>query len=477
MKPVLLAIVSLCLSTLALDEPDKKPEAPDFDKFFPAEKSVWKEDVVKEKGPAFKSYITALMSLPADKVTAHAAGADFPGVPPADASRETRSVSIDLSTAGMHSTGLYAAPGEKITVTIPDASIAEKLDVKIGCHQDQLWRVTTPWKRVPQITRQFPINAATVTAANAFGGLIYIVVKQPHADTKLDVKIANAVAAPWYVLDKTDLKEWRDKIRAEPAAFAELQSKHMVLSLQSSVVRALENPDELMRFWDKLVEAEDELAGKPSRPGPMRIVFDRQISAGYMHSGYPIMCPLNEAKNAASLDAMKKGTWGFYHEMGHNHQSGDWTFGGTVEVTCNLFSLYCLEKVCGLPRDGHPSIKPKPREQKMKNYFKDGGHFEDWKLDPFLALYMYMQMVDEFGWDPFKKVFAEYRDLPQGKHPKTDDEKHDQWLVRMSRATGKNLGPFFDAWKLPTSEAARKSVADLPEWMPEKDFPKKYMQP
>jgi hypothetical protein len=195
-----------------------------------------------------------------------------------------------------------------------------------------------------------------------------------------------------------------------------------------------------------------------------------------MHSGYPIMCPLNEAKNAASLEAMKKGTWGFYHEMGHNHQSGDWTFGGTVEVTCNVFSLYCLENVLKLPRDGHPAIKPKAREKMLKNYFKDGGHFEDWKLDPFLALTMYMQLIDQFGWTPFEKVFVEYRDLPKAERPKNDDEKHDQWLVRLSQQTGKNLGPFFEAWKVPTSEAARKKVANLPEWMPSADFPKKYFE-
>jgi hypothetical protein len=45
-------------------------------------------------------------------------------------------------------------------------------------------------------------------------------------------------------------------------------------------------------------------------------------------------------------------------------------------------------------------------------------------------------------------------------------------MVRFSRAVGKNLGPFFQAWAIPTSEQARKSIADLPVWMPE-NFPPK----
>ncbi len=78
-----------------------------------------------------------------------------------------------------------------------------------------------------------------------------------------------------------------------------------------------------------------------------------------------------------------------------------------------------------------------------------------------------MQMKEAFGWDAFKKVFAEYRDLSEDQRPKSDDEKREQWMVRFSRTVGRNLGPFFEAWGIPTSEKARASIADLPLWMPE----------
>jgi hypothetical protein len=45
-------------------------------------------------------------------------------------------------------------------------------------------------------------------------------------------------------------------------------------------------------------------------------------------------------------------------------------------------------------------------------------------------------------------------------------------MVRFSRAVGRNLGPFFQAWDIPTSEQARKSIANLPVWMPD-NFPPK----
>ena len=161
-----------------------------------------------------------------------------------------------------------------------------------------------------------------------------------------------------------------------------------------------------------------------------------------------------------------KGGWGFYHELGHNHQKGEWTFEGTGEVTCNLFSLY-VPQMLAPKAYTHDAVQP-ARQIKAEQEYVASGTYAKWKSDPFLALIMYDQMRKEFGWEPFKKVFAEYRDLPAAERPKTDEEKRDQWMVRFSRTVGRNLGPFFEYWKIPTSAVARQSIADLPAWMPPK---------
>ena len=76
-------------------------------------------------------------------------------------------------------------------------------------------------------------------------------------------------------------------------------------------------------------------------------------------------------------------------------------------------------------------------------------------------------MREAFGWEPFTKVFREYRAVKESELPKNDDDKRDQWMVRFSRTAGKNLGPFFDAWGIPTSDEAKKAISELPAWMPE----------
>ena len=78
---------------------------------------------------------------------------------------------------------------------------------------------------------------------------------------------------------------------------------------------------------------------------------------------------------------------------------------------------------------------------------------------------------EKFGWEPMTKVFKEYRAEEEANLPKNDDQKRDQWMVRLSKATGKNLSQFFDAWGVPVSDSAKQQVASLPKWMPE-DFPK-----
>jgi hypothetical protein len=391
----------------------------------------------------------------------------FPGAVPTDAPRTSKEVAIDTSIPGWHSTGLYAAPGELITVSMPQLQRSMRLDVRIGAHSDKLGHAKE-WKRPPQIDRVFPIEASETKAANAFGGLIYIVVPDDAPKQTIRVRIEGAVEAPRFVLGETDPAQWRDRIRAAPAPWAELQSDKVIITIPSEHVRKLDDPTELMKFWDRVADASADLASIPhERKRPERYVADVQISAGYMHAGYPIMTHLDAAPRFVDLATLQRdGDWGMFHELGHNHQSADWTFDGTGEVTVNLFTMYVLDTVCTDRGKMHKAMSGESRAKMEAKFRANGSRFEDWKRDPFLALIMYKQLQEAFGWDAYKKVFAEYRALKPNERPKSDDEKRDQFMIRFSRAVGKNLGPFFKNWSIPVSEDALRSIQDLPVWMP-----------
>ena len=411
--------------------------------------------------------------LPAAQITAHPAAAAFPGLVPADAPRLVGEVRpIDLSVPDWHGTGLYAAPGETITVTVPADAARAGLGIRIGAHTDRLWEVNS-WSRFPDISVEKKIAGVTLQLANAFGGTIYVTVPETGAKTGVvPVTISGGVAQPYFVKGVTNATDWNARIRNAPAPWTELQGDNIILTVPSFAVRNLRDPEALMTYWDQVADAAADLYGIPRRRlRPERYCVDIQISAGYMHSGYPIMTFDDVAATFVNLRVLRGSdglkTWGFYHELGHNHQRPDWTWEGMGEVTNNLLSLYGDETFNGVKPDyinSHPAIAPDARHQRLVRYLAGGASFSGLNSDPFLTLTMFIQLRQTFGWEPFKTVFHEYTTLGDGERPKSETDKHDQFMVRFSKAVGKDLGPFFTAWGLPTSAAARAQLAGLPTW-------------
>ena len=73
-----------------------------------------------------------------------------------------------------------------------------------------------------------------------------------------------------------------------------------------------------------------------------RFSFDIEISVGWMHSGYPIGAYISALNsNLLRPDELRQdGTWGAFHEIGHNVQWRDWTISKTTETGCNWWSIY-----------------------------------------------------------------------------------------------------------------------------------------
>ncbi len=401
---------------------------------------------------------------------AHPSAAAFPGAVDARAPRETVQRTIDLGVPGWHSLGLYVPPGGGVSVVANAWSRrpVNDLTLQVGSHTDELWHLGA-WRRVPAIVLRAKFKGST-SLATPYGGLVYIDVGSRHPGQTVTIQVTGVVAAPLFDARTTTNDAWQASVRGAPGPWAEINTGKVILTVPSAVAREVNDPGALAQHWNRVLDAAAEFVGRPTaRERPERFVADVQISAGYMHSGYPIMTHLDAAPDMVSLSELRQGTWGLYHELGHNHQGSEWTFDGTGEVTNNVIVLYILETVCGRPPcTGHPAIDNRDeRRARTRAHLAAGAPFEAGKSDPFLALEMYMQLREAFGWEPFKKVFAEYRALPVGEGPRDDDEKRDQWMVRISRATGHDLGPFFQRWGVPTSDAARAVVANLPAWMPD----------
>lgn len=404
-------------------------------------------------------------------IKAHPAHEAFPGKTPsaAEAPRITGEVKINPAIPGWTSTGLYAAAGEVITVTLPEKLADKGYAVRIGCHSDTLYHLDK-WERAPDITRSDTLGTAVTKTGSAFGGLIYIEVPgRAKDDEPFTVVVQNGIAAPLFVLGQDDDAKWNNELKKRPAPWAELACDKLIVTLPTEVALGINNPTQLMEFWKKVVEAQDDVTNQTAeRKRPERIVADVQISAGYMHSGYPIMIPTSAAAEMTTLNKIKFPGWGFYHEIGHNHQRPTFTFDGAGEVTNNVIGMYCYHAVLG--KDwliGHGGISDASRKEHVQKIKKAANKWQTWKSDPFLALTTYIQLVQAFGWDSWQKYLHSFANPAFGPIPKGDDECRDQFLVRYSKIVNKNLGPFFEAWGIPVSAGAKAEVGKLEGWVPE----------
>ena len=448
--------------------------------------------LVADDDPArahLEQVVNDYMKIPAAQVTAHPLAKDFPGDVPTDAPRISRQFDFPLNLPRWESTGLYAAPGEKITVHVSPADANRGLNIVIGAQTDSCFK-HNKWIRFPKISRRFEITQPTTIAANAFGGLVYIEIPRSkslggrHFETyggygwldedpsgvtgNVHVQIDNAVEAPLFRLGKTTAAEWK-RMRQLGAPWGEIAGDKFIFTFKTSTMVHLDDPTPVLKFWDKVVDTEAELAGWPKQPAPPeRLVVDRDISAGFMHSAYPIMAHMESAKNMMDAQALTtKGDWGVFHEMGHNHEGQAYTFGGDyVEVDVNLFSMYVMQTLVGREMTAHSALKDidKLLTQRLGPAKKN---------DAWGNLAMYIKTIQAFGWEPLHKTMASYA-VPGGADGiKTREQKMDQWVLRYSKATGHNLAPYYAVFDVTCSDATKAAIQSLPVWMPE-GFPDKY---
>lgn len=432
--------------------------------------------------------MSLIRDLPPEEVTAHRTAEAVYGAIPPDAPRlSNHVVTLDASTTGMIATGMYAAPGELVKITVPSAMVGEGYRIRISGHKDNISRRSS-WDRVPfGVSRVYDLDAATIQVAGAFGGQIYIDMGgESGGDSSglgsQDIIIDGAIAAPIFILGQTTNAQWVSSIRDNPAPYAEFVSDHLAFSVPASWVRTLDDPTALMTLWDETVAFQDWVTGIENiRTGPERINVDVQISVGLLHAGYPIQGPTWASADLVDYqELVTSGTWGYFHELGHEMQrmpalgwgwNNPWTFSGDVEVTVNIAANAALEFAAPLTGtqgwgwSAHPDEVMSRALETLND--PDEPDFDQKNPYPF-----YFQLADGFGWDTYRAVLGSYVSDAQNNPdalPESGQEEKDQWLIRWSQHSGYNMVDYMvNRWGLEVSGSAINTVnaMSLPTWLP-----------
>ncbi|MEW4562190.1 M60 family metallopeptidase [Bremerella sp. JC770] len=435
---------------------------------------------------AFRMIVEAELAgnvLPPDQLKKHPSADKFPGAIHRAIKPEVQFCEIDANSYRWQSTGLYAPPGEVVHVMIPEEYVDAGWKLRIGANSTTIDIPRhTRLNRFTKIDRVYDLKKRTTEVACSFGGLLYIDLPTPSAEAfmakKSDIynlvdhydvppkkmvklRFSNVVQAPRYVHGETNVQQWRATIRSYPAPYAEIGSDKVIFTLPSKFVRQLDTPDLAMDKWDALVDAMSELSGRPKdKPFPHRFLVDAHVNWGAAFAGYPINAPQGWA------EAIVRGEpgWGHAHELGHLHQFRTWTYQRTGEVTVNIFAAYALEKVYGRPHERATRESVLENAQRFLSLPIEERNWMTINGQLFGRLAFYNILTYEFGWDPLKQVYREYRELPLEEHPTSDVDRASDFLIRMSRATNHNLGPYFTEWGVQVNEAALEEVKSLPAW-------------
>ena len=264
-----------------------------------------------------------------------------------------------------------------------------------------------------------------------------------------------------FVLGDTSDFEWLYSEKENPAPWAELVSNNFIMTVPSSEIRELDNPSQLMNWWDTALNMEHQLYGFEPWPRVERAVFDVQISAGWMHSGYPFMAHDLSVPDVVNYTYMSEnGDWGMFHELGHNHQWMPSTLPGNTETSCNFASVYLMEDLVGI--EGHSAVDPQQRESRMNSYFDDGSNISNWSV--WTALDTFLIIKEEWGWDVITETLSLYYTLPNDEVPIGDVEEFNYWVMHLSNTTGYNLAPYHAAWGFPLNQQTYDALDHLPVW-------------
>lgn len=252
----------------------------------------------------------------------------------------------------------------------------------------------------------------------------------------------------------------------------------LVMTMPVEQLKRCPDVQKVAEFLQKNMALQDWIMGWDTKPDrlhhPMRFVVDRQISAGAGHSGYPAMATTDWTNSIASGAIINSGSWGLWHELGHNHQAPPFTMEGQTEVSVNIFSMLC--EVMGTGKNYEScwggGMGPYGMSSELKKYFTGSQTYKD--APNKVQLFFWVELMYHLGFDAFRQVALQYHDKPYD-NGKLSDEKKWEWVMSaFSKVTGKNMGPFFEIWRIPVSEHARAKMKNLPVWLPSSDYPACY---
>lgn len=365
-----------------------------------------------------------------------------------------------------HPTGLYAPPGELITMEIPPKAVG-KITFIINRHVDP---AASHAVRLGGTRCEFSLRGTVTQFMWPYGGTIEFAVSLDTFNAGVDVNVTGAIRSPYFIYGVTTDEEWEEEVSKYPGPILSLDYGAGFVAVPSKFVRSYVKLNDAMAFWrsvSRVLYSCSEVSAVPRRSDgrvrtPLRTTVDRFVRVGTavaLTGGNQVYEPIGWQREWKNYDYAKWGCWGQLHEYAHHFQNG-WEFGAWGEVSNNVLNLISM------------SLMTEIDATRMINFWGSIAMSGDWANTAHQAgnvnakdlLYWYGLHLYWFGPDRQRKIIRSTRD---GKYFARNGSFVSQFMLTISYIAKRDMRPYFKTWpNLDNYTASVTATADslLDSW-------------
>jgi len=371
-------------------------------------------------------------------------------------------------------TGLFAAPGEIVTVTVPE-DLVNKVSFNIGHHHYYF--------------KMGLMKKAKQKIASPFGGLIVLILNDAASTTRkgmFDVTVENALEAPRFVFGKNTNEDWnRMKHSAVPWTVLTVPGQ-MTIYIETLKIKSVTNIIGILSYVKETMDIYDELIGIPVglQPGEEQLKYDPTIGNGkrWVIKVAGVALCIGAGENIVGANWIHEFIDNFkspivFHELGHGGCFPDLPR-ASGQFNAELVMRY-IEIKRGLKNWDSWSTPWSVLKYMVgfKIFSKGKPCYEadsakklptgiSYKVDDFENCWtvIYRFPFFEFGWDKLQQVFNLNADKEKYSSIKyvSAQIKSERLAELYCKATGHNMLPFYNFFNINVSASAAPSCQGQP---------------
>ena len=366
--------------------------------------------------------------------------------------KEATRLAQNNPASDFYTTGFYLPPFTSMTVEVTSLNGSRLPTLLVGTYS----RYEANWNPT-----SYTLTAGVNTITDAVGGIMYVRFHNDNPTDRVRIKFMTGMRPiPYYQLGRTTQADWEkmvDNISNVPDV--QLVGNKTIITFSMANARTYKNETQeaLIKKADRVIAIEDSISGlfgndPIDQPNVHKYLMTETDHPGYFMAAtfYRTFYSSVTGGVPAILKADNFG-WGPWHELGHMHQQGSWTWSELGEVTVNIYSI-AVEKAFGIlptrlttQNEWNNTITYLARPEAERNF--NGTYASVW-----IRLCMFQQLKLAFGENFYHDLHRQAR--RETNRPTTTDTRMRWFMLKACSISGKNLTSFFQKWGMKLSTQA-----------------------